>query len=150
MRYAIVCIGSYLVATIATGIWTTAINRSLSEVSYAPAVDAALAIPGDHRAYCEDFAWCSLIVGQPHFRVWWDGRADPYPMHVWREARHVAADRPRGAALKYLDEYDVDVAIARAQAPLTAVLAKAKWDLVASESGYTVWLRPSMVRVSQR
>jgi hypothetical protein len=142
VRYAAVCVGAYVIASIVIGFATISANKAIADSTYEPAVDAALTIAGEHRVYCEDFSWCSLIVGFPRFTVWWDGRADPYPLAVWKSARAVAYDQPRGTAIRELDRYGVDVVIDHRGAPLNLALAGGKWRLVDAVAGdYLVWQR---------
>jgi hypothetical protein len=57
------------------------------------AVAAVGALAGVQRVYCENFSWCSLFAGDPHARVFLDGRTDAYPSAVfaaWARARAAA------------------------------------------------------------
>ena len=141
VTYAAVVGVCYSLVSVATGPPAAAITNSLTQVGFYPAVRSALALPGKHRVYCEDFTWCSLIVGTPRFHVWWDGRADPYPLPIWDDARRVAADMPRGIAIREFNRYGVDVAISRTIAPLSLALRKANWQIVSVDAQYVVWQR---------
>jgi hypothetical protein len=116
-------------------------NEAIAKQGYYRAVDVALALPGNHRVFCEDFAWCSAVVGRPRMTVWWDGRADPYPIWVWDEARAVAADQPRGSTVADLDRYKVDVSINRREAPMNLALVRAGWQIKYADLRYIVWER---------
>lgn len=138
----------YSIASIVTGSPAASVTNSLTQVGFYPAVRSALALRGEHHVYCEDFTWCSLIVGRPGFHVWWDGRADPYPMRIWDDAFRVAADMPRGIAVREFDRYGVDVAISRTIAPLSIVLRQAGWNIVSVDAHYIVWQRRDLLRAA--
>jgi hypothetical protein len=72
-------------------------------------VAALTARPGEHRLLCAEYSWCALALGKPNVRVFIDGRADPYPPHVWAAYTTVAALRPEWQ--QTLDAYDVNAVI---------------------------------------
>jgi hypothetical protein len=106
--------------------------------------DAPLAalekLPGDHRLLCADFAWCGLVVGVPHVRVFLDGRADPYPPAVWDD--FAAIVRVTGAWRATLDRRAVDAVVVKAGAPLDQALALDRgWRAAYADKTYRLWLR---------
>lgn len=50
--------------------------------------------PGEHNLFCAEYADCAVALGYPNIRVFLDGRADPFPVPVWRGFVEVAAMRP--------------------------------------------------------
>lgn len=49
------------------------------------AITRLASMPGTHRLYCEDFAWCSLALQHPNLAEFIDGRCDPFPIAVWKD-----------------------------------------------------------------
>jgi hypothetical protein len=91
------------------------------------------AMPGLHRLFCQDYAWCGVAVGAPRIRVFLDGRADPYPLRVWEAAFRVA-HRSAGWQLA-LQAYGVDAIVARRDSPLAAALRDSHRWRTAGTSG---------------
>jgi hypothetical protein len=105
-----------------------------------PALAALARQPGSHRVLCTDFAWCGLLVGKPHMRVFLDGRADPYPERVWDDYLDIARLRPRWRAK--LDSNRVDAVVAGRGAPLDQALAvSGGWRAAYADKRYRLWLR---------
>lgn len=73
-------------------------------------VAALSARPGEHRLLCAEYSWCALALGEPNVRVFIDGRADPYPPHVWAAYTTVEALQPEWQ--QTLDAYGVNALIA--------------------------------------
>jgi hypothetical protein len=104
------------------------------------AVDSVERAPGEHRVLCQDFAWCSLLVGSPHDRVFIDGRADPYPIGVWRD--YVAIVRVTTPWSSLLDAHGVDTVIASRDAALDRALAESSaWHATFTDAKHRVWMR---------
>jgi hypothetical protein len=113
-----------------------------------PAVSALAAAPGEHRLYCEDFAWCSMALPKKNVRVFLDGRCDPFPAAVWLAYLDVEKVTPRWSAV--LDKYSVDAVLAKAGRPLAQVLAlRSGWRVFYHDAGYVVFVRDG-VRTAQR
>ncbi len=106
-----------------------------------PAVEALARAPGTQRVLCTDFSWCGLLVGDPHTRVFLDGRADPYPQRVWDDYISIVRLDPVWRA--QLDAYHVDAIIALRDEPLDQALrAVSGWHSVyVAGDRYRVWLR---------
>jgi hypothetical protein len=115
--------------------------REDDNVVYNRALNSALALPGKHCVFCQDFSWCSHFLGNPRFKVWWDGRADAYPAEVWREGSEINLNRPLNATERNLDRYAVDVVIAKEHSNVSDVLATSHWILVTDSQKYMVWQR---------
>ncbi len=110
--------------------------------------DAPLAalekLPGEHRLLCADFAWCGLVVGAPHVRVFLDGRADPYPLAVWDD--FAAVVRVSGTWRATLNRRDVDAVVVRSGAPLDQALALERgWHVAYADKTYRLWLRSGLI-----
>ena len=103
------------------------------------ALDALARVPGEHRVLCTDFAWCGLLVGRPHDRVFIDGRADPYPQRVWDAYLEITRLRP--AWRETLAAYRVNTIVAARGGPLDQALGAAGgWRAVFGDSRYRLWL----------
>ncbi|GAC1593344.1 MAG: hypothetical protein NVS3B28_23190 [Candidatus Velthaea sp.] len=44
------------------------------------------------RVFCNDFAWCGMLLGHSGVRVFLDGRADPFPRRVWSDYKLIRLD----------------------------------------------------------
>ncbi len=96
--------------------------------------------PGEHRLLCQDYAWCGGAVGAPGIRVFLDGRADPYPLEVWRAAFRIARREPGWQ--QTLRAYAVDAVIADGNTRLGAALRTSpQWRTAASAGVYRLLLR---------
>jgi hypothetical protein len=103
-------------------------------------LEALVATPGEHRLYCADFAWCSLVLATPNVRVFLDGRADPYPASVWRDS--VAILRVQPDWLAVLARRGVDAIVVSRGTPLDQALALAPpWHVAYVDATYRLWLR---------
>jgi hypothetical protein len=97
-------------------------------------------LPGEHRVLCEDFAWCSLLLGVPHERVFIDGRADPFPRNVWHD--YVAMELLEPSWHELLDRYAIDAVVVTRSAPLDQALAiVGGWRAAYTDKTYRLWLR---------
>jgi len=106
----------------------------------APALAALERVPGTQRVLCADFAWCGLLVGNPHTRVFLDGRADPYPVKVWDDFIEIAKVGP--AWRERLDAYRVDAVVAGRDGPLDQALATDRdWRADFADKRNRLWLR---------
>lgn len=103
------------------------------------------------RVFCEDFAWCSLfLAGSRPAQFFMDGRADPYPVEVWREYRTVI-DGNSGWA-KILDAYRVDAVLVRRDSALDSLLQERAriWHLIAADDNARMYVRPAFVGAATR
>lgn len=97
-------------------------------------------IGGEHRVFCEDFAWCAALLGIPGQRVFLDGRADPYPLAVWRAYRVVTTLAPEWS--RTLDAYGVNAAIVQCGTPLDQGLAlSGRWTEEENDGRFRLWVR---------
>ncbi len=101
---------------------------------------ALTALPGEHRVFCADFAWCSLVLGEPNVRVFLDGRADPFPRDVWEDFADVVRVSPRWRGT--LERRGVDAVVVSAGTPLDQALAlDRRWHAGYADQKYRLWLR---------
>jgi hypothetical protein len=106
----------------------------------APALAALQRVPGTQRVLCADFAWCGLLVGNKHTRVFLDGRADPYPAKVWDDFIQIAKVGPQWR--ERLDAYRVDAIVVGRYGPLDQALLNAHgWRSAFADDRYRLWLR---------
>jgi hypothetical protein len=96
------------------------------------------------RVFCEDFAWCSLFLGEP-VRFFMDGRCDPYPAPVWRDYREVIDGNRRWAAI--LDRDRIDAVLVRRNGALESLLAERRgaWRRIASDRVSALYVRPALL-----
>jgi hypothetical protein len=114
-------------------------DRTQSNLA-APALAALERVPGTQRVLCADFAWCGLLVGNPHARVFLDGRADPYPVKVWNDFIEIAKVGP--AWRRQLDSYRVDAVVAGRDGALDQALVNDHdWRAAFADNRYRLWLR---------
>ncbi|HEV3157551.1 MAG TPA: hypothetical protein VGZ00_09430 [Candidatus Baltobacteraceae bacterium] len=107
---------------------------------------AAAALPGEHRLFCADFAWCSLALDRPNLRVFLDGRADPYPIAIWKALGELHWLMPGWRA--DLDRYTFDEIIVEKDSPLDQALARLPdWRKVTSDGRFRLWRRAKTVRI---
>jgi hypothetical protein len=98
------------------------------------------------RVFCEDFAWCSLFLGDAvPAQVFMDGRCDPYPAAVWDEYRRVL-DGNRGWAA-VLDRRRVDAVLVRRDGALDSLLAERSglWRSIAADAHARLYVRPALI-----
>jgi hypothetical protein len=55
---------------------------------------ALAATTGDHRIFCTDFTDCSVALQFPNLRVFLDGRADAFPLAVWKDFNTIRFAEP--------------------------------------------------------
>lgn len=104
------------------------------------ALAALVALPGDHRVLCTDFAWCSHLLGHAHASVFLDGRADPFPPDVWTD--YVTIVRLDPAWSQRVAARRIDTILAGTGAPLDQALARtAPWRLAYANATYHLWTR---------
>lgn len=95
-------------------------------------------LPGA-RVYCNDFAWCGMLVGRPGVRVFLDGRGDPFPAAVWADYRTIHLGSNWNAALvrNGLDT----VLVARTDALAPRIARSGSWLRVYRDRSYEVYRR---------
>jgi hypothetical protein len=93
------------------------------------------------RVFCEDFAWCSVFLGDRTMQVFMDGRCDPYPLPVWSDYIAVIDGKPVWSNV--LDRWHVDAILARPGGPLDALLIakQREWSYLGSSGRARVYLR---------
>ncbi len=91
-RFALVSIGVAY-----RGLRSMLARVTLEEPPRTPsAAIASLAAGGQQqRLFCEDFYACSAALQYPSMHVFMDGRADPYPLSVWRSYMSVVRVEPQ-------------------------------------------------------
>jgi hypothetical protein len=119
-------------------------NQEARRDDHLPA--AALAalgkMPGEHRLLCLDFAWCSLGAQTPRTRVFLDGRADPYPVDVWRD--YIAIVRIAPDFRDRIAERGIDAIVTKRGVALDAALrVTPEWRDVFSDGNYRLWIKAS-------
>lgn len=104
------------------------------------AIAVAAAVPGTHRIYCEDFAWCSWALAHPNLREFIDGRCDPFPAHIWKDYETVYKVHPRWNRI--LNRERIDVVLAARTRPLAEALRlSGAWRQIYIDSTYALFIR---------
>ena len=104
------------------------------------AIAAIRTLPGPHRVFCADFAWCSFVVENGTGSVFLDGRADPYPLGVWKDFTTVVRLRPGWNAR--LESRGVDTVLVADDAPLEQGLRLSPdWRVAYHDKKYELWQR---------
>lgn len=104
------------------------------------AIARLAAMPGTHRLYCEDFAWCSLALQHRNVREFIDGRADPYPLPVWQD--YVTVFKAKNDARSVLDRRGVDAVLVDKKRALAHALPHWRnWRLVYSDPTFRLFVR---------
>jgi hypothetical protein len=80
------------------------------------AIDELAAQPGEHDLFCADFSWCAVALGKPNIRVFLDGRADPFPVNVWKGFFEVASMRPSWPSV--LNRFGINAVLVAKKHPL--------------------------------
>lgn len=106
----------------------------------AAAVAALASMPGSHRLYCEDFAWCSLALRYPNLREFIDGRCDPFPIGVWHDYLTIIATKAHWRTV--LDRRSVNAVLAANNRRLARALPLWRgWHLVYKDAHYRLFVR---------
>ncbi len=98
------------------------------------------------RVFCEDFAWCSLFLGEPGaVRFYMDGRCDPYPAPMWRDYREVMDGNRRWALI--LQRERIDAILVRRDGALDSLLAErpTQWRKIASDRLARLYVKPALL-----
>lgn len=97
-------------------------------------------VPGTHNLYCEDFAWCSLALGEPNVRTFVDGRCDPFPARVWKD--YIAVEHLHPNWSRVLARYGVTAVMAKTGHPLAQVMRLQRgWRSLFDDGRYEVFVR---------
>jgi hypothetical protein len=116
-RFALVSMG---VAVLASSALLAAVTRQEAPRTSAAAVKSLVNRGRQHRLFCENFAACSAALQYPSVRVFMDGRADPYPLRVWRA--YIAVIRLEPSWRSILRSYGVDAVLASRGSRLATAL----------------------------
>jgi hypothetical protein len=104
------------------------------------AVEVAAALPGTHRLYCEDFAWCSWALRHANISDFIDGRCDPFPERVWDQYTDVYEVKPRWSNI--LDRQSIDLVLTKRTRPLAQALhLSGGWRAIYTDSTYALFMR---------
>lgn len=103
------------------------------------AVEVAAAVPGTHRLFCEDFAWCSWALRHTNMSDFIDGRCDPFPARVWNQYTDVYEVKPRWRSI--LDRENIDLVLTKRTRPLAQALALSGWRKIYTDSTYALFMR---------
>lgn len=146
-------IATIYTATLAAGLFSAyaLANTSAFTKPSIPTRPIALlaSVPGTHRLYCEDFAWCSSALAYPSLREFIDGRCDPFPLPVWKDYERVA-HAERGWP-KVLERRGVDALVVNRAGKLSRLLARNRdWRLVYSDDKYRLFMRRTISVSGQR
>jgi hypothetical protein len=130
-----------LAAVVGVVLWN---NQEVRRDDHLPT--AALAVlgklPGEHHLFCLDFAWCSPSAQGPRTRVFLDGRADPFPLDVWRDYAVISDLGP--AFRERIEARGVDAIVTTRGAVLDAALhALPEWRDAFSDTKYRLWIKSS-------
>ncbi len=94
----------------------------------------------NYRLYCQDFAWCSLGLGEPHIRVFLDGRCDPYPQRVWDD--YLTVERGSSKWKSVLDKYRVNAVLVKRDTPLESLMrTQRNWTVFYRDREFEIFTR---------
>lgn len=91
------------------------------------------------RVFCNDFAWCGMLVGAPGVRVFLDGRGDPFPAAVWADYKIIHLEPGWDAALER--NHLNTVLLARSDALAPRIARSAYWVRTYRDATYDVYRR---------
>ena len=134
-RFAFISIG---IAIVASGLLLARMSH-LQPPRTSVAAIASLGTDGrSQRLFCEDFYACSAALQYPTLRVFMDGRADPYPLGVWRS--YISVIRLKPAWRSVLRSYGVDAVLASRGSRLAAALGSdAGWKPSFEDGSFVVF-----------
>jgi hypothetical protein len=137
---------SVVLAVVVAGVLLGSANR-VDDKPVEPAIVALERLPGVHRVFCADFAWCSFLIGVPRERVFLDGRADPYPTPVWDDFATIVRLRPGWD--ERLAAHRVNVVLVERDAPLDQALQLTPaWQPRFEDKHYRVYVRAAGVALA--
>jgi hypothetical protein len=103
------------------------------------AITRLASMPGTHRLYCEDFAWCSLALQYPNLQEFIDGRCDPFPLPVWKD--YVAIFHAKGNWREVIGRRRIDAILVDKKRALARALPLWQgWSLVYADSDYRLFV----------
>ncbi|MBV9272052.1 MAG: hypothetical protein JO165_13240 [Candidatus Eremiobacteraeota bacterium] len=132
------------VATLGCGIALGATMLRTRDTTVLPqrAVATLAGMPGIHRVYCEDFAWCSLALRHANLQTFIDGRCDPFPIAVWNAYVRIEKLTPQWDST--LGDYGVDAVIAGAANPIAQALSvRGDWRVAYRDGRFALFVRRS-------
>lgn len=95
---------------------------------------------GQRRLFCEDFSACSAALQYRSLRVFIDGRADPYPLPIWKS--YIAVIRLEPQWHRILREYGVNAVVApRGSAFAGALASSSSWVLAFHDAAFVAYVR---------
>ncbi|HKU67728.1 MAG TPA: hypothetical protein VJP85_08130 [Candidatus Baltobacteraceae bacterium] len=104
------------------------------------AIARLASLPGTHRLYCEDFAWCSLALSHENLQDFIDGRADPFPLAVWQD--YITVFHVKGDWRAVLDRRRVNAVLVDKKRELAHALPLWRgWRLVYAQGDYRLFIR---------
>lgn len=111
------------------------------------AVAKLAAMPGTHRLYCEDFAWCSLALRYGNLREFIDGRADPFPLGVWQD--YLTVFKANGRWRTVLNSRGVNAVLVDPKRALAREIALWHgWHLAYADERFRLFVRTNAARSS--
>jgi hypothetical protein len=140
-------------ATFAAGIFSAALLAKSPEFQKGNLPQVAIAklaaLPGTHRLYCEDFAWCSLALAHPNVGEFIDGRCDPFPLGVWQD--YVTVFHAKGQWRAILDRRNVNAILVDKKRALAKALPLWRgWRLVYADGDYRLFVRSQANDVARK
>ncbi len=134
-RFALAAIG---VAIVASSLLLARVIREEPPRTPAAAIASLGAGGQQQRLFCENFSACSAALQYPSLHVFIDGRADPYPLGVWRSYISVVRVEPQWQQI--LKSYDVDAVLASRGSRLATALGKvAGWKPSFEDRSFVVF-----------
>lgn len=104
------------------------------------AIERLASMPGTHRLYCEDFAWCSLALAHPNLQEFIDGRCDPFPLSVWND--YITVFHAKTNWRRVVDRRGIDAIVVDKKRTLAHALASWQgWSLVYADDQYRLFVR---------
>ncbi len=134
-RFAFISIG---VAIVASSFLLAGVIREEPPRTPSAAIASLGADRQQQRLFCENFYACSAALQYPSLHVFIDGRADPFPLSVWRS--YIAVVRVEPPWQHILKTYGVDAVLAsRGSRLATALGADAGWKPSFEDPSYVVF-----------
>ncbi len=136
-RFAVV---SIVVVILSAAALLALVERRDPPQSPVAAITSASQDRNHHRLLCENFNACSAALQYPQLRVFMDGRADPYPLNIWRSYISVIRVNPLWAQM--VQYYGADVLLAARGSPFSqAVAANTKWHTRFQDAAFVLYVR---------
>lgn len=136
-RFAVV---SIVVVILSAAALLALVERRDPPQSPVAAITSASQDRDHHRLLCENFNACSAALQYPQLRVFMDGRADPYPLNIWRSYISVIRVNPLWA--QKLQHYGADLLLASRGSPFSqAVAANPNWRTRFQDAAFVLYVR---------